>query len=79
MAKFTNYKIKHLPASIERLKMKYKSIKIDEESASKLDNMRNGKPYSQILRQLLGLPEMKHNKPRKRRSRLIRAIRTLIH
>lgn len=58
--------------------MEYTSLKVDREVASKLDTMRDGRPYNQILREVLGLPEIKHNKPRKKRNRLIRAIRTLL-
>lgn len=59
--------------------MPQKVIRIDEEVKIKLDALRGGKPYDQILRQLLNLPEVKHSKPRKKkRSRLVRAIRILI-
>ena len=58
--------------------MEHTSIRVDREVVNQLNAIRDGKPYNQIVRELLGLPEVKQNKPRKKTNRLIRAIRTLV-
>ncbi len=58
--------------------MEYTSIRVDKEVRAKLDTMRGGKPYGQVIRNLLGLPEVKHNSPRRKRNRFVKAIKVLL-
>lgn len=53
-------------------------IRVDNEIIFKLDSIRNGKSYACAIRELLNLPAAKHNKPRKKRNRLIKVMRLIL-